>query len=199
MNSSTKKEISIALNGLVLAGGRSSRMGQDKSLIQYYDVSQREYLFTMLGNFCTTVYTSFKSLKGIPAHLNPLQDRFDFEGPLNGILTAFSHDPHVAWLTVPVDMPLIDVEAISYLLSKRDTNKVATCFFDSDGKNPEPLVTIWEPKSYPLLLDFFKAGRVSPRDFLKHEKTNIIEIPDRRVLMNINNPEGLEKFRNLKK
>ena len=92
-------------------------------------------------------------------------------------------------------MPLIDVEVIAYLLKKRDINKVATCFFDSDGKNPEPLIAIWEPRAYPLLLSFQKSGKISPRDFLKHEDTHIIEIPDRNALANINSPEELEKFR----
>jgi molybdopterin-guanine dinucleotide biosynthesis protein A len=39
------------LNGLILAGGKSVRMGQDKSLIEYHNVSQREYLFAMLKEF----------------------------------------------------------------------------------------------------------------------------------------------------
>jgi molybdopterin-guanine dinucleotide biosynthesis protein A len=183
------------LNGLILAGGRSLRMGQDKSLIEYHNVSQREYLFAMLKNFCASVFTSCKSDQSIPAHLNPLPDRFDFESPLNGILTAFSHDSIAAWITVPVDMPLIDVEVIAYLLKKRDPNKVATCFLDSDGKNPEPLIAIWEPWSHPRLLEFQQSGKISPRDFLKNQDTNIIEIPDRNALANINSPEELQKFR----
>jgi molybdopterin-guanine dinucleotide biosynthesis protein A len=45
------------------------------------------------------------------------------------------------------------------------------------------------------LLNFQKAGKISPRDFLKQEDTHIIEIPDRNALANINSPEELEKFR----
>ena len=100
---------------------------------------------------------------------------------------------------MPVDMPLIDEKIISYLLNNRDTQKVATCFFDSDGKNPEPLLTIWEPTAHPLLLGFSDAGNISPRDFLKREKVNIIEIPDRMALVNINSPEELEKFKEISK
>ncbi|HEX6225318.1 MAG TPA: molybdenum cofactor guanylyltransferase [Chryseolinea sp.] len=190
-----KHTTSPTLNGLILAGGKSLRMGQDKSLIEYHNVSQREYLFAMLKNFCTSVFTSCKNNQSVPAHLNPLFDQFDFDSPLNGILTAFSHDAIAAWLTVPIDMPLIDVEIIAYLLRKRDSNKVATCFFDSDGRNPEPLITIWEPRSYPLLLRFQQGGKISPRDFLKNADTNIIEIPDRNALANINSPEELQRFK----
>ncbi|HZB13709.1 MAG TPA: NTP transferase domain-containing protein, partial [Chryseolinea sp.] len=98
----------LPLNGLILAGGKSLRMGHDKSLIEYHNVSQREYLFAMLKNFCASVFTSCKSNQSIPVHLNPLPDQYNFDSPLNGILTAFSDDSIAAWLTVPVDMPLID-------------------------------------------------------------------------------------------
>ena len=170
-------------------------MGHDKSLIEYHNVSQREYLFTMLKNFCAAVFTSCKITHTVPVRFNPLPDHFDFESPLNGILTAFAHDSIAAWLTVPIDMPLIDVEIIAHLLSKRDPNKIATCFYDSEGKNPEPLIAIWEPRAYPLLQKFYKAGKISPRDFLKQHDSHIIEIPDRNALANINSPEELEKFK----
>ncbi|HZI23630.1 MAG TPA: molybdenum cofactor guanylyltransferase [Chryseolinea sp.] len=185
----------LPLNGLILAGGKSLRMGHDKSLIEYHNVSQREYLFSMLKNFCASVFTSCKSNQSIPVHLNPLPDQYNFDSPLNGILTAFSHDSIAAWLSVPVDMPLIDVEIIAYLLKKRDANKIATCFLDSDGKNPEPLITIWEPRSYPHLIRFQQSGKISPRDFLKSHDTHIIEIPDRNALANINSADELQEFR----
>lgn len=190
-----KQTTARTLNGLILAGGKSQRMGQDKSLITYHDVEQREYLFNMLKTFCATVFTSCKITHTVPVRYNPLPDHFDFESPLNGILTAFKHDSLAAWLTVPVDMPLIDVEIISYLLSKRNTSKVATCFYDSDGKDPEPLIAIWEPRTYPLLQTFYQAGKISPRDFLKSHDTHIINIPNRNALANINNPEDLEGYR----
>ena len=191
------KAQTVTLNGLILAGGKSLRMGHDKSLIEYYDKSQREYLFAMLKNFCASVFTSCKKTQTVPPHLNPLTDLYDFESPLNGIMTAFSHDSIAAWVTVPVDMPLIDVEIVSYLLKKRDASKVATCFFDSDGKKPEPLVAIWEPHAYPLLQKFQAAGKISPRDFLSKHDAHIIQIPDRNALANINSPEELENFKKI--
>ena len=109
-------------------------MGHDKSLIEYHNVSQREYLFNMLKNFCASVFTSCKITHTIPIRFNPLPDHYKFDSPMNGILTAFSHDALAAWLTIPIDMPLIDVEIISFLISKRDATKIATCFYDSDEK-----------------------------------------------------------------
>lgn len=194
--SKTTNDISAkVLNGLILSGGKSSRMGKDKSLIQYHEVAQREHVFNLLHKFCAAVFTSCKTLDNIPESLNPIADKFNFESPLNGILTAFFQDANASWITLPVDMPLIDEKIIAYLLKNRDPRKIATCFFDSEGKNPEPLVTIWEKTAYPPLLAFYKAGNISPREFLKREKANMVEIPDRKALLNINSLEELEKFR----
>ena len=46
------------LYGLVLAGGRSTRMGQDKSLISYHGKAQREYMADLLGQWCSRTFIS---------------------------------------------------------------------------------------------------------------------------------------------
>ncbi len=185
---------SSTIFGLVLAGGQSSRMGHDKGLIEFYGKPQREYVFDMLRNVCDDVFLSCKQDHDVPTKLNPLPDRFDLAGPLNGILTAFHQNSHCAWLTVPVDMPLIDQSVLEYLLQHRDTSGMATCFFDSDGVNPEPLVAVWEPHAYPLLEKGVMEGQDSPRKFLKQHRVHIIPAPDTRVFININSPAELERF-----
>src|SRR5688572_8249962 len=96
------------INGLILSGGKSLRMGQDKGQIAFHGKPQREYLFDLLSTCCNHVFTSCKRTQDIAAKLNPLADLFEMDSPLNGILTAFRHTPSVAWLSVPVDMPMID-------------------------------------------------------------------------------------------
>jgi molybdopterin-guanine dinucleotide biosynthesis protein A len=183
------------LLGLVLAGGRSTRMKKDKGLIEFYGKPQREYIFDLLSKFCFKVFTSCKKDNDIPISLNPVPDQFNIESPLNGILTAFHNYSNVAWLTVPVDMPLIDAGVIGYLISQRSQNHLATCFFDSEGKNPEPLFTIWERTAFEPLLKFYTSGKISPRDFLKQSPVKMIKIPDPQILVNINSVEELQHFK----
>jgi molybdopterin-guanine dinucleotide biosynthesis protein A len=153
--------------GLVLAGGTSSRMGYDKGLVDFYGKPQREYVFEMLEGICQKVFLSCKRGNDIPAKLNPLPDSLEMESPLNGIMSAFQLKSDVAWLTVPVDMPLINKSVLEYLIAHRVNSCTATCFVDSDGQNPEPLVTLWEPVAYPELQKFHDGGQTSPRKFLQ--------------------------------
>lgn len=170
-------------------------MGFDKGSIDYHGKPQREYLFDLLGKYCNHVFTSCKKLNDIPETLNPLPDQFRIDSPLNGIVSAFKLNKDVAWLTVPIDMPMIDETTIEYLIAHRNESKKATCFFDSDGKNPEPLFTIWEPSASDELLQFYSAGKISPRDFLKQADTNIISVPNTRSLLNINSEEEWKQFK----
>jgi molybdopterin-guanine dinucleotide biosynthesis protein A len=75
----------MALNGLILAGGKSTRMGQDKGMIDYHGKPQREYLVDLLKPYCLEVFISSKE----NIKQNTIADHFDLDSPLNGILSAF--------------------------------------------------------------------------------------------------------------
>ncbi len=180
------------LNGLILSGGRSSRMGKDKSLINYHGKPQRDYLIDLLKPFCDQVFISSSKNSKPPQTVIP--DHFDLDSPLNGILSAFHFDPFTAWLTVPVDMPNINSKAVEYLIKHRNEHKTATCFFDSEGKNPEPLFTIWEAKAKPLLFDFYNNGETSPRKFLLENDVCVLKAPTASMLLNVNTDEELKAF-----
>jgi molybdenum cofactor guanylyltransferase len=186
------------LRGLILSGGKSSRMGFDKSELDFHGKPQGEFLFQLLRQFCEEVFFSCKNAENVPEKFNALTDQYDLESPLNGILSAFKLRPKSAWLTVPNDMPGINAESILYLLTNREPNSMATCFYDSEGVRPEPLFCIWEPKCLPSLKKFYEDGNISPREFLSNTTVKLLQPPFADLNLNINSPEDLEKFRKKK-
>jgi len=184
--------MSKMLNGLILCGGKSTRMGKDKSLINYHGKPQRDYLFDLLRPFCNQVFIS--GSRNSKASQTVIPDHFDLDSPLNGILSAFHFDPFASWLIVPVDMPNVDSKAIEYLINHRNSQKTATCFLDSDRQNPEPLFAIWEAKAKPMLFDFFNSGGVSPRKFLLENDLYALKAPSTSLLRNVNTEEELRAF-----
>jgi molybdopterin-guanine dinucleotide biosynthesis protein A len=177
-----------SLYGLVLLGGKSTRMGIDKGLLVYHGKPQREYLFNLLEKYCERVFTSCRADQKIPEALHPVADAFEWQSPINGIVSAFSKHADNAWLVVAVDMPYVDEDVLELLIKNRDQKMVATCFYNLQEKLPEPLLTLWEPSAYPLLLKFVEKGKISPRDFLKSNSIKMIDPPDERTLMNVNSP-----------
>lgn len=178
------------LNGHALAGGCSKRMGTDTGLLVYHDTPQREHLFTTLRLVCTSVFTSCRQDQNVPDKLNPVFDSFNIPGPLNGMLSAFSLD-NSAWLAIAVDMPYVDVQVLRMLIDNRDRTCLATCFYNPETKQPEPLLTIWEREAYPCLQAFVSKGSISPRKFLNTHPVKTIDPTDVNILRSFNAPEDI--------
>lgn len=182
----------VPLNGLVLAGGKSLRMGEDKGKIRYHKQPQREHAAALLAPFCQKSYLSVA--EEVDSDLPQIKDRFLGLGPYGGILSAFQHNPNSAWLTVATDIPLLDEQTIAFLVSHRDSSKVASCFYNPETDFPEPLITIWEPRAYPRLLSFLAKGYSCPRKVLINSDIALLKLNDTSVLDNANTPEERAKM-----
>jgi len=179
------------LIGLILAGGRSTRMGTDKRYLKIHDVPQMEFLFREITAAELPVFTACKQEDAVPAHFNPIFDAMDVPGPLAGIMAALHHHPDKAVLAVAVDMPGVNTATIIQLIRERKKEALATCFFNTDRGQPEPLFTIWEPACLPVLFRQTMNGNFSPLDFLKANPVKMITSTDPRVFDNLNKPEDL--------
>ena len=189
------------LNGLVLAGGKSERMGQDKGMIDYHGIPQREYVYKLLEKFTEQTFMSCR-----PDQVNEFDDKFNVIpdsisdlGPFGAILSAFREYPNHAWIVIACDIPLIDKKVITELIHGRNESKIATAFYNEETKFPDPLITIWEPKAYPQLLHFLSLGYSCPRKALINSNSEILHPSDPHFLLNANNPNDYEKVMQLLK
>ncbi|MCB9081048.1 MAG: NTP transferase domain-containing protein [Lewinellaceae bacterium] len=185
------------LYGLVLAGGKSTRMGHDKGVIAYHGKPHREHLAELLQAYCQEVFISCRPEQAaeIAGSFSPLPDTFSGLGPFGAILSAFRAYPDVAWLVVACDLPYLDAEALQELIVARNPQEVATTFRSPFDQFPEPLVTIWEPRSYPLLLQFLAQGYSCPRKVLINAPVKILEPGRPETLQNVNTPEELRQVK----
>ena len=139
------------LNGLVLIGGLSTRMGYDKSRIQYHGLPQVDYMVSVLKPFVMQTYISGRMEQVAGNDYQVIEDVISDSGPMNGVLSAFHRDPESAWLIVACDMPLINTRTTEQLTIARDPGKMATCFRNPVTNMPEPLLSIWEPAAFIFL------------------------------------------------
>lgn len=191
-----------SLNGLVLAGGKSRRMGRDKGLMRYGHKPQRYYLADLLGQFCDQVYISCRreQEKAIAdAGYQPLVDDGMAEKQYGAILSALNRYPDRAWLVVACDLPMINPEAMNYLIGKRDSSMIATAYKNPRGGLPEPLLAIWEPRSRDMLIEKLGQGITCPRKALIGSSPDVVlaDPPNSLILMNANTPEDAGEARKL--
>ena len=60
---------------------------------------------------------------------------------------------------------------------------------------PEPLIAVWEPKSYSQIMQFLVQGYSCPRKVLMNNNTCLIEASEPEKFINMNTPEDLEKLK----
>jgi molybdopterin-guanine dinucleotide biosynthesis protein A len=185
------------LNGLVLAGGKSVRMGFDKGSINLYGKEQRYYVADLLKNHCSEVFISCRAdqQQEIDSSYKSITDTFTGLGPLGAILSAFRENPDKALLVIACDIPLLDNDTLQHLIANRNVSTIATAYESGFDGLPEPLITIWEPKSYPVLLAFLSQGYSCPRKVLINSDITLLKAPDPHALTNVNTPEDMEKIK----
>lgn len=182
------------LRGLVLAGGRSERMQTDKGALRYHGLDQRQHTAALLAEFCPDVRVSVRpdQAADLPTGLKPLPDTFLNLGPLGGVLSALQADPNAAWLVLACDLPFLTRTTVEHLVSHRQPARLATSFRSPWDAFPEPLVTIWEPRSYGQLLRFLSLGYSCPRKALINSDIELLAPPVPEELRNVNTPEERE-------
>ena len=183
-----------SFSGLILSGGLSSRMGEEKRLIHYHGKTQEQYLFDLLNSYCSEVYVSINQNQ--TTDLPYIQD-FDLpiKSPIVGIISAFQQNPNTAWLVVACDMPFVSEKTIDLLLQHRNPKKYATAFENPDEHFPEPLLTIYESKIYPYLQEAINQGKKSPMKVLQNLDVELIKDFDLQWIKNINTIEERTKAR----
>jgi molybdopterin-guanine dinucleotide biosynthesis protein A len=175
------------IQGLVLAGGKSTRMGTDKGTLDFYGKNQRDFAIDLLEKNHLKTYLSVRKEQNISIE-NKVEDTFIGLGPFGAICSAFQSNPNVAWLVLATDLPFVNEAVIQKLLKHRNPSKAATTIKGKGKEFPEPLITIWEPKSYTLLLNYLAQGYSCPRKVLINADTEIVEVADD-LIRNINTPE----------
>ena len=197
--SSIIKENIPILNGLVFIGGKSVRMGEAKENIVYYKKPQAEHLAELISPYTEAVKLAGRKKQDLSFNYPIQEDTFEGLGPMGGILTAFQKSPNQALLTLPCDAPLIDDDFIKYLVDNRNPNKIATCYYNPETNFPEPLICIWEPRAYPVLLNYLSWGYSCPRKVLINSEIALLKTDTPTKMMNVNTPEERKKVLGLLK
>jgi molybdenum cofactor guanylyltransferase len=192
MNAAAASAPAPALFGLVLAGGRSSRMGRDKAALTYG--GETPQLARAMALVTPHVVRAFVSVRPdqvsdpLRAQYAQIVDRHHDIGPIAGLLAAQAQHPQVAWLVLACDLPLLDEQTVTHLVQARAAQRMATAYRSSHDGLAEPLCAIYEPASAAALTAHLGAGKLCPRSFLQHADALLLDEPDPRALDNINTP-----------
>ena len=183
-----------ALYGLVLAGGRSRRMGTDKALLVQDGQTHLERAIELLTSVTDRQFVSTRRDQANDAarsRFAQVVDRYDEIGPVAGILSALEEYPDVDWLVVACDLPNLDALTLEHLVNRQSRTRPFTAYRSSTDGLPEPLCAIYRSDAQPIVRSFVEDGVVCPRKILIRSDTKLLNQPHPDALHNVNTPEDL--------
>lgn len=176
-------------NCVILAGGKSLRFGQDKSLVEFLDEpSLTHFCVKKMSKIFSNVFVCAKNMKFDPP-LNLISDLHDDFSPmlaLHSVLCRFKNPVFI----MPVDMPFIDYFEI---LKMSEFVKKYEIVIAKSGEKEHNLCGFFDPNLSNLARDFYKKNDHKISNLIKVCKSKVVEFDDEDIFLNLNTQSELKK------
>lgn len=184
--------------GVVLCGGESSRMGVDKSLINYHGVTQREHVKKLLAPFCFPVLYSMGRKEEDVEEAFPDLAEYAGNGPVSGLLSLHHFFPGRPILLIGCDYPLITQSQIKALVPESGSEFDACCYVSGSSNRPEPLLA-WYASEFCARIreEFEQKGSNSLKKFLEQAHIHTLTMNDPIHLTSADRPEDVSRVRQI--
>ncbi|MUL34879.1 molybdenum cofactor guanylyltransferase [Gloeocapsopsis dulcis] len=212
-NSNSNLKSPHSLSAIVLAGGKSSRMGQDKALILIHGVPLLQLICNIAGTLCNTVYVVTPTPEKYQ-HLSLKHCQFVREVPLpqenlsnpasTKITLPLPHGPLVGFaqglavvqtdwvLLLACDLPKLQAEVLQdWVRELENIPQDAIAALPRHAKGWEPLCGFYRRSCLPVLNDFIAQGGRSFQAWLAQNSVHILPLPAADMLFNCNTPDDL--------
>lgn len=184
------------ISGILLAGGKSTRMGSEKAFLNFRGKSLFKYPLGILEKFCSEIIVStnskaFQSI--VPYRL--VGDEIEGKGPLGGLYTCLKQISNYSALVLGCDMPFISEEYIRILI--RNSKGHSVCMGANSQGTPEALAAIYNRSLIPFIDQKIQSGVYRMNSLLEHKGSLLLDPKlfsfdlDRNFL-NINSPDDLK-------
>lgn len=189
------------ITGVILAGGKSSRMGVDKSFLKIGNQTIIERILELMQSIFSEVIIITNTQEDYDyLNLPVFEDIYKWKGPLAGIHSALKHSSTEKNFVISCDVPLMSKEMIEYIINY-DTDKPIV-FCEAAGYH-QPLVGVYSKivlDEIEIFLAKNKTGDKSFHKFLNNAEAEIIDPTSltfykNELFFNVNRPEDFEEIK----
>jgi len=188
----------VTVGGIVLCGGKSTRMGSPKATLPFGSETMLQRVVRLLGTAVSpilVVAAREQSLPPLPDSISITRDEREAKGPLEGIragLSALPESIDAAYIT-SCDVPLLVPAFVERMIDLMGDHDIAV--MEIDGF-PHPLSAIYRRNTLPHVESLLAADRLRPVFLFDAVRTRrvkpeemIVVDPELKTLRNLNTPE----------
>lgn len=185
---------------LLLSGGKSSRMGTAKALIEMDGKMLLETVAEAGAAFDEKILSVNDPSIPTPKGFMRVADVYPGCGPMAGIHAALQATHCDALVTAPCDTPNYSEALAKMLVDAYDPAYDVVMLVSSDGRD-QPLYGVYAKRCLPVIEKHLEAGRLKMMRMLEEMKIRKISLPERitqSVFENLNTPQDIQEFVNKK-
>ena len=181
-------------SAVIFAGGKSSRMGKDKSLLPFGNYSTlSEFQQERLKPWFKKVYLSAKENK-FDFECACIEDKASISSPLIGLLSILESIEEDEVFVLSVDAPFVDKGVIAKILKSNDLSYDAIVAKSPSGI--QPLCGLYKKSILPLIYRQIEDNNHKLQALLELARTNYVTFDDDLPFTNLNHPHEYEKALN---
>ena len=186
------------MGGIVLCGGKSTRMGQPKLSLPFADETMLARVVRIVGEVVSPVVVVAapgQALPELPPGTLVARDRVADRGPLAGLaagLAALAEHSDAAYAS-SCDVPLLEPSVVRLMVEALSTHEMA---IPRDGDFHHPLAAVYRTSLVPRIAALLSAGRLRPLFLVRESDARIVDVAQLRAvdpslgsLHNANTPE----------
>lgn len=179
---------------IILAGGKSSRMGRDKSLLSTNDIPLIGKIASQLeGHFQEIIISANDMEKYRFLHLPVIPDLEGGKGPLMGIYSALMRSNHEINFVVACDIPDLDLQYVKELVREAKDHQIVVPIW-SDGRL-EPLFAVYKKSVIDNIKILLDAGQRKIRLLFESADVKYLPLPDEgKWYRNLNTMKDYENY-----
>jgi molybdopterin-guanine dinucleotide biosynthesis protein A len=185
---------SMPVTGLILAGGRSQRMGTTKALLPLGERTVLDALYEQLRTWCAAVYvvTGHRRQEEFAAY-PVILDEADDQGPLMGLCSGLAASATDTNLVVACDIPFIDSNLVDFMLSCSAHQDIAFASLPNRGGD-QPLLGVYKRTVLPAIRRLLAAKRMRIAALFPICRTVRILVADDDWYANLNSPDDYQQY-----
>lgn len=182
------------LTAILLAGGKSRRMGCDKAMLPFEGGTLLEWQIRKLRQLHLEQILISGGGYCVPG-AQTVPDIFPDCGPIGGIYSCMQQAHGSACLVLSVDTPLVPVSVLEKLCEKHLSGDSEITILRTKDGDIEPLIGIYNTGIAELLLQQIRAQNFSVRHLVRLVSTAFFDVDDELACFNCNRPEDYQRLR----